>query len=58
MTIETSTVNALLLAVLGLQVWMVRQLFKLKAKTSIIIALCRKCRDMGELDTDQISKAK
>ena len=58
MTIETSTVNALLLAVLSLLVWVVRSLFKLEKKISLIIALCRECRFKSELDTDQIKKAK
>jgi hypothetical protein len=58
MTIETSTVNALLLAILSLQCWIVHELFKLKTKTSIIIALCKQCPKNSELDTDQLLKAK
>lgn len=54
MTIETSTVNALMVAVLALQCWLVREVFKLQRKISIIIAHCNHCPK--ELDTDRITK--
>jgi low affinity Fe/Cu permease len=56
MTIETSTMNVLMLGILSLQCWMVRQVFKLERKVSVIISHCNKCPNKGELDTDQITR--
>jgi len=56
MTIETSTINVLLLGVLSLQCWIVRELFKIKTKVSIIVAQCNRCRDNPELDTNHIKR--
>jgi hypothetical protein len=58
MTIETSTVNALMVLVLGFQCWIVREIFKLQRKLSVIISHCNFCPNKGELDTDQIIRPK
>lgn len=57
MTIETSTINVLMLAVLSLQCWLVRELFKLQRKFSVLITYCKQC-PKGELDTDHITRTK
>lgn len=57
MTIETSTANVLLSAIIALLVWIIRELFKIKAKISLIIAVCPKIRLNGEFDTDRITKS-
>lgn len=56
MTIETSTINLLLGAVIALQCWIVRQLFNVKHRISLIIAHCSHCQHNTQLDTDRISK--
>ena len=56
MTIDTSTANCLLTMVCALQVWIIRELFKLKTKVSIVLAHCKTCKNNNELDTDHITK--
>lgn len=56
MTIEVSTANTLLVLGIGLQAWIVREIFKVKAKVSILVAHCDHCKHNNELDTEHISK--
>lgn len=56
MTIDTSTANVLLAGVIAMQCWIIRELFKLKAKVSIIILQCSSCKNNATLDTDQIKR--
>ena len=60
MTVETSTANILLGLIAALQVWIVRELFKLKHRLSIIFIHCKSCRNKAlaaEFDTDHITKS-
>ncbi len=56
MTIETSTANVLLTAVIALQGWIIRELFKLKGKVSLLTTHCTRCPHNTEFDTDRVSK--
>jgi hypothetical protein len=58
MTVETSTINALLMAIIALQGWIIRELFKVKGRISIIVSHCGQCTNKGELDTNQITRTK
>lgn len=55
MTVDISTANVLLALGVTLQAWIVRELFKLKTKVSIIIARCNQCPHNTTTDTDQIN---
>ena len=55
MTIETSTANVLLTGIIALQCWIIRELFKLKAKITVIANNCPKCRG-ADFDTDRITR--
>ena len=57
MTIETSTVNVLLCAIIALLCWIVRELFKVKSKISMILTHCTKCRNNLEFDTEHLKRA-
>ena len=56
MTIETSTTNLLLSAIIALQCWIVLQLFKLKAKICLIVSVCPKIKGNTQFDTDRVDK--
>lgn len=56
MIVETSTTNVLLSAIIALQCWIVRELFKLKARISLIATVCPKLKGSSEFDTDRITK--
>jgi len=56
MTIETSTANVLLSAIVMLQAWIIRELFKINAKICLIVTFCPKCRNNPQFDTDRITK--
>lgn len=58
MSIDTNTANVLLCMVVALQSWIVRELFKLKIKLSVIVAQCKLCSHNSQLNTDQIIKRK
>jgi hypothetical protein len=55
MMIDLSTGNVLLSMAVCLQAWMIRELFKLKTKVSIVISHCAHCKH-SDIDTDQIKK--
>ena len=55
MTLDNSTANVLLSMAVGLQVWIIRELFKLKTKVSILISHCTHCK-ASDLETEQIKK--
>ena len=44
MVIEPSTLNVLLGAVIGLQAWIVRELYRIRAKVDAIAANCPACK--------------
>ena len=46
MNLESSTVNLLLGAIITLQVWIVRELFNLKARLNLVLARCPQCKMM------------
>jgi hypothetical protein len=58
MTIDTSTTNVLLMAVIALQGWIVRELFKVKAKISVLVSVCPKLEGKTEFDSERITKMK
>ena len=45
-----------LAAIIAMQGWIIRELFKVKAKVSIILTGCDQCKHNRELDTDRINK--
>jgi hypothetical protein len=55
MTLDTSTANCLLTLVVALQAWIIRELFRVKLKVSIILAHCKYCKANNEYDTDRIT---
>lgn len=57
MTVEVSTVNELLGLSILLQAWIVRKLFSLQTKVSIILNQCQHCKQNRELDTDRLTKS-
>ena len=44
MTLETSTVNALLALIVMLQAWMIRELYNLKIRMAVMSDHCPHCR--------------
>jgi hypothetical protein len=56
MSIDTSTANCLLTLVVALQAWIIRELFRVKLKVSIILAHCKHCKSNNEYDTDRLTK--
>ena len=56
MIIETSTTNVLLGCAVALQAWIIRELFKIKAKISLIVSHCPKCKEDPQFDTARINK--
>lgn len=48
MTLELSTINALLVLVITLQVWLIKQVFNLQTKLAIVISHCPRCRHAEE----------
>lgn len=45
MNIEPSTLNVLLTAILTLQGWQVREIFRLKERITLLISQCPRCHD-------------
>ena len=43
MNLEVSTINLLLGLIVGMQVWIIRQLFGIKTRLAVISALCPMC---------------
>jgi hypothetical protein len=57
MIIETSTANVLIAAAIAMQCWIIRELFKVKAKLTLILTHCKHCPSNTEYDTDRVPKA-
>ena len=55
MSIDTNTANVLLCFVVGLQTWIVRELFKLKGKIALLVSVCPMIKGNKEFDTDRIT---
>ena len=50
MNIEPSTLNVLLTAILTLQAWQVREIFRLKERITVLIRECPRCNDYDTND--------